>query len=108
MPLPPPRRALAPALILCAILALAGCGSQASVATYTFSTSDSATTSVDTTDLAGRPSSPAVIHIVSPASGATIHGSTMHVVIAVDGATITSVVTKSISPTLGHVHLYVD
>ena len=103
-----PRRAALLAAAALAALAAAGCGSQGSVATYTISAGDSSTTSVDTTDLAGRPASPAVIHIVSPASGATIHGATMHVVIAVDGATITSVVTKNISPTLGHVHLYVD
>ncbi len=56
----------------------------------------------------GRPSSPAVVTITQPVSGTTVTGSVVHVVIDLQNATITSVTTTAISPTQGHVHLYVD
>ncbi|HET9051936.1 MAG TPA: hypothetical protein VFO60_09540 [Candidatus Dormibacteraeota bacterium] len=102
------RAGVLAALLLLAAPVVAGCGSaQGEVTTFTVS-SITETTSVDTTNLAGRPASPATISIVSPSPGARIPGPTMHVVIAVNGGTITSVVTKNITPTEGHVHLYVD
>ena len=89
---------------------LAGCGSTPDTGpTYTVTSSAVSTeTSVNTTDLAGRPASPAHIRLVSPAPGATVQGGMMHVVVAVDGGTITTQTTRNINPTTGHVHLYVD
>jgi hypothetical protein len=55
-----------------------------------------------------RPSSPAVVKITMPASGATVTGSTVHVVLSLTGAQIVSATTTNISPDQGHVHLYVD
>jgi hypothetical protein len=55
-----------------------------------------------------RPSSPATLTITAPQNGATITGSSVHVTMSLANATITSVTTASISPTLGHIHLYVD
>jgi len=55
-----------------------------------------------------RPSSPAMLTITAPVNGATVTGSSVHVSMTLTGATITSVTTASISPTLGHIHLYVD
>lgn len=56
----------------------------------------------------GRPSSPAVVTITQPVSGSTVTGTVVHVVIDLQNATITSATTTAISPTEGHIHLYVD
>jgi len=58
--------------------------------------------------LGPRPSSPAMVQIVQPPSGATVTGSSIHVVLKLSGATIVSTTTTNITPTEGHVHLYVD
>jgi hypothetical protein len=55
-----------------------------------------------------RPSSPAVISIVQPASGATVSGTTVHVALSLTGAKIVSQTTTNIRPDEGHVHLFVD
>ncbi len=55
-----------------------------------------------------RPSSPAVVTIVQPASGATVSGTSVHVVLTLTGAGIVSATTTNIRPDQGHVHLYVD
>lgn len=55
-----------------------------------------------------RPSSPAVVAIVQPKSGATIVGESVHVVLSLTGATIVGATTTDIRPDTGHVHLYVD
>ena len=58
--------------------------------------------------LAARPSSPATVEILQPTSGATVTGSTVHVVLKLTGAQIVSQTTTAIQPDQGHVHLYVD
>ena len=58
--------------------------------------------------LGPRPSSPATVEIVQPASGATVTGSSVHVVLKLTGAEIVTVTTTNIRPDQGHVHLYVD
>ncbi|MFI5254397.1 MAG: hypothetical protein ACHQ15_02930 [Candidatus Limnocylindrales bacterium] len=55
-----------------------------------------------------RPSSPAVVSIVQPAANATLSGPTVHVELALQGATIVAATTTDIRPDQGHVHLYVD
>jgi hypothetical protein len=55
-----------------------------------------------------RPSSPAVISIMEPASGETVTGATVHVVISLTGARIVSQTTTNIRADEGHVHLFVD
>ncbi len=55
-----------------------------------------------------RPSSPARIAITAPASGSAVSGSSVHVVISLDGAEIVSETTTNVRPDQGHVHLYVD
>jgi hypothetical protein len=56
----------------------------------------------------GRPSTSAVVSIVSPAPNAVITGSTVHVVVSVTGATIVDDTNEDIRPDQGHVHLYLD
>jgi len=57
---------------------------------------------------AGRPSSPAVVTIVKPASGETVTGTSVHVMLTLTGAQIVPATTTNIQPDQGHVHLYVD
>lgn len=82
-----------------AMVALAGCGSSAST---------SAGTPSHTPSPADRPSSPAVLHIVSPTNGEAITGSTVHVVVSLSGAQVVAATSTHITPTEGHVHLYLD
>ena len=49
-----------------------------------------------------------MVSIVEPAPGAVVHGSTVHVVLTLTGATIVSTTSTNIRPDQGHVHLYVD
>ena len=55
-----------------------------------------------------RPASPVQITLVSPTSGEVVHGSSVHVVVAITGGTVTPVYSSHISPTVGHVHLYMN
>ena len=57
---------------------------------------------------AGRPSSPAKVTIVQPIAGASVQGSSVHVVLSLTGATIVKQTTTNIRPDQGHIHLYVD
>jgi hypothetical protein len=63
-----------------------------------------------------RPSSPAVVMIIQPTSGATVtptpcpsgSGSCVHIALSLTGATIVAATSTDIRPDQGHVHLYVD
>jgi hypothetical protein len=55
-----------------------------------------------------RPSSPAVITVVQPVAGETVHGTTAHVVLSLQGAEIVAQTTTDIRPDQGHIHLYVN
>ncbi|HEY8771941.1 MAG TPA: hypothetical protein VIM66_02075 [Candidatus Limnocylindria bacterium] len=58
--------------------------------------------------LAARPSSPAVVTILQPTSGSTVSGSSVHVVLKLEGALIVKQTTTDIRPDQGHIHLFVD
>ncbi len=87
-------------LLVALVFALVGCGGGAP--------SPSAETTPGATAGGPRPSSPAVVKIVSPVNGAVITGTTVHVVLSLTGAQIVAATTTAISPDQGHVHLYVD
>lgn len=55
-----------------------------------------------------RPSSSATLSVVSPTSGQSVAGPTVHIVIDLAGATIVSATTTDIRPDQGHIHLYID
>ena len=55
-----------------------------------------------------RPSSPATVAILSPKNGATVKGPTVHVRVRLTGATIVPATTTHITPTQGHLHVYLD
>jgi hypothetical protein len=58
--------------------------------------------------LGPRPSSPATVQILQPSSGATLSGTSVHVVLQLTGGQIVTQTTTAIRPDQGHVHLYVD
>lgn len=55
-----------------------------------------------------RPSSPAKVWIIEPKNGQVIHGTSMIISIGLSGATMSPIITTHISPTLGHVHLFLN
>jgi uncharacterized lipoprotein YmbA len=80
------------ALLALATVLLASCGGQPS----------------PSPSLAARPSSPAVVTILQPTAGSTVSGSSVHVVLKLDGAVIVKQTTTDIRPDQGHIHLFVD
>jgi hypothetical protein len=86
------------------ILAVAACGGSG---TATIAPS-SGPSLVAPTPAGSRPSSPAVLTFVSPTDNQVVTGTTLHVVLSLQNATIVPATTTNISPTTGHVHLYVD
>lgn len=55
-----------------------------------------------------RPATQVQITLVSPTSGEVVHGSSVHVVVSITGGTVTPVYSSHISPTVGHVHLFMN
>lgn len=88
-------------VLLGAALLLAACGGGGGGASPTPSPSP-------TVDLSARPSSPAVLAITSPAPNQVVHGSTVHVAVSLQNATVVQATSTQITPTEGHVHLYLD
>jgi hypothetical protein len=85
-----------------ALILLTACGSgDGGTATPT-------ATAVQTPDPATRPSSPATLQVTSPAANSTITTSSIHVVVALQNATVVKTTSTHITPTEGHVHLYLD
>ena len=89
-----PGRLAVEALIVSALVACGGPGSSSAGA--------------PTPTIGSRPSSPAVVRIVEPKSGATVTGSTLHIVLSLENATIVKQTSTNIRPDQGHVHLYVN
>ena len=84
------------------VLLAAACGGGAQ------SGSPAATSGTESINPATRPSSPAVLSIVQPTDGATITGSSVHVVLQLKNATIVQATSTNVVPDEGHIHLYVD
>jgi hypothetical protein len=87
-------RTIAPALLVVAALALAGCSGGKASAGVTTPTA--------------RPSSPAKLSILSPTNGEVIKGSVVHVRLKLQNAKIVPATTTHITPTAGHIHLFLD
>ena len=105
-----PLRPLA-AVLMAALVAAACAGGGAAPGSDSGSGAGSPAASASAspaTSVGPRPSSPAVIAITQPASGASVTGSIVHVVITLQGAQIVSATTTNVRPDQGHVHLYVD
>ncbi len=67
-----------------------------------------ATTPPASSTLGPRPASPATVEILQPTANSTVSGTTVHVVLKLNGATIVTQTTTNIQPDQGHVHLYVN
>jgi len=89
--------------VLLLIAAVAGCGTAVNP-----TVSPAGSPTAIPTSAGPRPSSPGVVTIVSPTAGQTLSGPTVHVVLALTGATLVNVTTTAIQPDQGHIHLYVD
>lgn len=61
-----------------------------------------------TPSLASRPSSPAMLQIVSPTPNQVVTGSTVRVVVALQNAMVVKQYSTHIQPDQGHVHLFLD
>jgi hypothetical protein len=55
-----------------------------------------------------RPRSTATLSIVRPSPGQVEHGNTMRVVLDLGGGRITPLTTTRLTPSTGHIHVYVD
>ncbi len=58
--------------------------------------------------LGHRPSSPVKITLVSPTSHEVVHGTSVLVKVTIAGGIVTTTTSSIITPTKGHVHLYVN
>jgi hypothetical protein len=58
--------------------------------------------------LGHRPSTPVQITLISPTKGEVVHGATLVVKVSITGGVVTTVTTSDITPTKGHVHLYLN
>jgi len=94
-----PARAILPVAVA---LVLAACGGPGGGG------STPSPSAPSTPDLSTRPSSPATLSIASPTPNEVVHGSTVHVVVTLQNATVVKTTTTQITPTEGHVHLYLD
>jgi hypothetical protein len=72
------------------------------------STTTPTTPSAPTTTLGARPSSPAKIEILSPKNGDVVHGTSLHLKLALQNAKVVPANTTDIVPTQGHVHVLLD
>jgi Family of unknown function (DUF6130) len=55
-----------------------------------------------------RPSSPAVLKILSPTNGEVVKGSDVKIEVSLTGARIVPATTTHITPNRGHLHVYLD
>ena len=60
------------------------------------------------TTAAARPSSTAKLTIISPKAGSVVHGSTVDLRIALEGARIVKQTSTNLAPDEGHVHVLLD
>jgi hypothetical protein len=100
-------RSLSVALFLIGLAACSTVPSAPSTPTPTTAASVAASL-VAPTPAGSRPSSPAVVAIVSPKQNEVVTGSSAHIVINLQNAQIVQVTTTNVRPDQGHIHLYVD
>ena len=89
--------------LLLATIVLGGCGMAPTTTTVALTPGPSPTIGPTHAQ-----ASPVKLTLLSPMNDEVIAGSTAHVTIAVTGGTITSTYSKNVSPTVGHIHLYMN
>ena len=88
------RQRLITLTVLLTFSALSACGGPATSATPTPATQ--------------RPSSPVKVTIVSPTNGEVVHGNSVNLVVTISGGEIVKTTSTHITPTQGHVHVYLN
>jgi hypothetical protein len=97
------RRFARPALaLLLAAMALGACGGSTSTTTVV------TVPASPTTGPSHDQSSPVKLTLVSPKNDEVVSGSSVHVTLTISGGTIDAGYSKNISPTVGHIHLYLN
>jgi hypothetical protein len=99
------RTAAILAILFTAVAACSACGSD-SVPPPTATTPPA--TLPPGTPAPNRPASPATVAIVAPTDGSMVPAGTVHVQVAITGATVVQATSSDIQPDKGHVHLYID
>jgi len=94
------RRALT---LLLASIALSGCGGPATSTTVVLTPGASPTVGPTHAE-----SSPVTLSLLSPKNDEVIVGSTAHITITIHGGTIDPTFSTNVSPTVGHIHLYMN
>jgi hypothetical protein len=90
------------AAVPCIAFVAVACTGEGGDATPTSSASAPATISGQ------RPSSPAVLKILEPKTGAIVHGDSTELKLSLKNAKVVAATTTHIVPTQGHVHVYLD
>ncbi len=54
------------------------------------------------------PSSPVKIRLLEPTPGEVVHGGSLQVVVSISGGTIVPYTSNDVTPTTGHIHIYLD
>lgn len=94
--------------LLVASLAVTACSGPAAGGPSTADGSPAGSGLVAPSPAGSRPTSPAVVTITSPKPNEAVTGTSVHVLISLQNATIVAATTTNIRPDQGHVHLYVD
>ena len=101
---------LLPAILAAVLVSACGSGSPSAAASTAASTaaSSAADAPYESYVPSGRPSTQAVVKIVSPAPGEVVTAATVHVVVSLTGAVVMDDTNEEIRPDQGHVHVYLD
>ncbi len=96
------RRARLFGCVLAVLVCATACDAAAAPATLT------PYPTLSVSGLGDRPSTPVKITLASPRDGQVVHGTSVLVKVSVSGGTVTKVISGHITPTMGHVHLYLN
>ena len=107
-PVSRPVRARIAGIAVVAVLGVTACSAPAATKPAVTLTPAVTPGPVASATLGPRPSSLATVSIVEPANGATVLGTSVHVVLQLTGGKIVTETTTTIRPDEGHVHLYLN
>lgn len=103
-----PRHCVLWTALLIGSLAVAACSGSTAGGPSSVEGSPAGSGLVAPSPAGSRPTSPASVTITSPKPNEPVTGTSVHVVISLQNATIVAATTTNIRPDQGHVHLYVD
>ena len=91
-----------PILLMAVVVCATACGAVAPASTLT------PYPTLSGSALGDRPSTPVKIALVSPTNSQVVHGTSVLVKVSVTGGMVTKIISSHVTPTLGHVHLYLN